>query len=194
MIGLYPAIYFVIDRKFGLLQFKSEALLSNIFWNIAFYTHIILGGIALLTGWSQFNNKLRIRKPSFHRSLGKIYVIAALLSSIAGIYIAFYATGSIDVTFGFICLGLIWFSTTLMAFISIKKFQIIKHEKMMIFSYAACFSAVTLRIWMPILSALLHGFIPAYRIVAWLCWIPNILVAFYLAKRREPSSQIVLEK
>ncbi|GAB4428835.1 MAG: hypothetical protein OHK0039_47410 [Bacteroidia bacterium] len=44
-------------------------------------------------------------------------------------------------------------------------------------SYAACFAAVTLRLWLPILTALLGDFLPAYRIVAWLCWVPNLLVA-----------------
>jgi len=47
-IGLYPSIYFFMDRKFGLLSSKSEELLANVIWNSAFYTHIILGGIALI--------------------------------------------------------------------------------------------------------------------------------------------------
>ena len=56
-IGLYPIIYFVIDRKFGLLASKSEVLLTDVLWNTMFYTHIVLGGIALLIGWLQFNKK-----------------------------------------------------------------------------------------------------------------------------------------
>lgn len=47
-IGLYPIIYFVIDRRFGLLGSKTSDLLADIFWNIGFYGHIILGGLALL--------------------------------------------------------------------------------------------------------------------------------------------------
>ena len=58
VIGLYPSIYFFMDRQFGLLQSKSEALLINTPWNIAFYTHIILGGLALLIGWTQFIEKV----------------------------------------------------------------------------------------------------------------------------------------
>ena len=49
-IGLYPILYFFIDREFGLLGTKSVDLLSNTLWNIMFYAHIFLGGLALLIG------------------------------------------------------------------------------------------------------------------------------------------------
>tara|TARA_R110002072_G_scaffold11611_9_gene52191 strand:- start:176 stop:397 length:222 start_codon:yes stop_codon:yes gene_type:complete len=42
LIGLYPLIYFLVDRRFGLLASKSAALLSDTVWNIAFYGHIRL--------------------------------------------------------------------------------------------------------------------------------------------------------
>src|SRR5271154_5811297 len=93
IVGMYPAIYFIIDRRFGLLQSKTAELLSDITWNMAFYTHIILGGIALLIGWTQFSNKIRTKNIHVHRNIGKVYVVAVLLSSLAGIYIGFFATG-----------------------------------------------------------------------------------------------------
>lgn len=183
LIGLYPFIYFFINRKFGLLQSKSDALLANVFWNIGFYMHITLGGIALLIGWTQFSVKLRINKLKLHRQIGKVYVIAALLSSLTAIYIALYANGGIIASLGFICLGLIWFYTTLRAYIEIRNGRIENHQKMMMYSYAACFSAVTLRIYLPILIIIFHDFIKAYLLVAWLCWIPNMIVAYLLVKQ-----------
>jgi uncharacterized membrane protein len=183
LIGLYPSIYFFADRKFGLLSSKSAALLTNTLWNIVFYTHITLGGIALLIGWTQFSSKIRTRNLLLHKQIGKIYLIAVILSSIAGIYIGFYATGGIISSSGFICLGIIWFYTTLKAYLNIKNKQIEQHKKMMIYSYAACFAAVTLRIWLPVLQAVFGDFNTAYRIVAWLCWIPNLIVARLLTKR-----------
>ncbi|MEO6820911.1 MAG: DUF2306 domain-containing protein [Ginsengibacter sp.] len=182
-VGLYPFIYFFIDRKFGLLQSKSDAILTSILWNAGFYTHIILGGIALLIGWTQFSVKLRKKRLKLHRLVGKIYVIAALSSAFASIYIAFFATGGIIASLGFICLGFIWFITTLKAYIDIKNGQIDLHQQMMVYSYAACFSAVTLRIYLPILTILFNEFIKAYLLVAWLCWVPNIIVAYFLVKQ-----------
>jgi len=181
-IGVYPAIYFIIDRKFGLLASKSEILLADVLWNTMFYTHIILGGIALLIGWIQFNKKFRKKNLALHKKIGKVYVFCCLISGIAGFYIALHATGGISPKFGFTAMALFWFFTTLFAFTSIKKGKVIKHQKLMIYSYAACFSAVTLRIWLPILTINLGGFLPAYRIVAWLSWVPNIIVAYFIIK------------
>lgn len=183
LTGIYPVIYFIVDRRFGLLSSKSDMLLYDVFWNVFFYMHIVLGGLALLIGWAQFIPKWRAAKLSWHRRIGKLYVIAALLSALAGIYIAFYATGGFIASLGFICLGIIWFYTTLRAFILIKNGRIDRHQRMMIYSYAACFAAVTLRIWLPLLTLLFHDFVKAYLIVAWMCWVPNIVIAYFIVKQ-----------
>lgn len=183
LIGLYPITYFVIDPKFGLLTTKSNSLLATTWWNIAFYTHIFFGGLALIIGWSQFSERFRNRNLFLHRRIGKIYLLSVMLSSVAAICIGFYATGGIISSAGFISLGLIWFYTTFKAYWHIRKKNIDAHRKAMIYSYAACFAAVTLRIWLPVLQGLVGDFIVAYRIVAWLCWVPNLVVAYLLSKR-----------
>ncbi|HCU44425.1 MAG TPA: DUF2306 domain-containing protein [Sphingobacterium sp.] len=53
----------------------------------------------------------------------------------------------------------------------------------MIYSYALCFSAVTLRIWLLILITFFQNFIIAYMIVSCLCWVPNLLVAYFITAR-----------
>lgn len=183
-VGLYPLLYFFIDRKFGLLASKSDELLSDVFWNTGFYGHILLGGLALLIGWVQFSKKIRTQNLRLHRNLGKIYVIAAVISGICGFYIAFSATGGLIATLGFMSLAVVWLFTTLKAYFAIRKGDIQLHQGMMIYSYAACFAAVTLRIWLPLLTIALGGFIPAYRIVAWLCWVPNIIFAYFWVRRK----------
>ncbi len=189
LVGLYPIIYFLIDRTFGLLGSKSAELLSDTLWNISFYGHIVLGGLALLIGWLQFNKKLRIKNIKLHRNIGNIYVISVLISGICGLYIALYATGGIISILGFFSLGLIWLYTTITSFTTIKKGHVELHEKLMIYSYAACFAAVTLRIWLPLLTIVLGEFINAYRIVAWLCWVPNIMVAYFLVRNKTVVSK-----
>ena len=188
-VGLYPSLYFFIDREFGLLSDKSEALLSNVFWNTGFYTHIIFGGLALLIGWVQFSKRIRLKYAKTHRTIGKIYVLSAFLSGIAGFQIGFSATGGTIAKLGFILLAIIWLGTTLSAYVSIKKGSIEKHQKMMIYSYAACFSAVTLRIWLPLLISYFQGdFEAGYRIVAWLCWMPNLIVAYFIVRNLSKNS------
>jgi len=187
-IGLYPAIYFIAGHHFGILQSKNVAVLNNVFWNIGFYNHILFGGIALLTGWTQFNSNWRNKKLEWHRTIGKIYISAAIISSICALFIAFYAQGGIIASLGFLCLGIIWLLTTLRAFIEIRNKQIVEHQKMMTYSYASCFAAVTLRIYLPVLTLLFHDFTTAYQLVAWLCWVPNIIVAYIIVKRLQPSA------
>ena len=127
IIGLYPSLYFFKDRTFGLLSSKSSELLANTLWNSAFYTHIILGGIALLIGWVQFNTRLRLRNLSTHILIGKIYIVCVLMSSLAAIGLGFFATGGFIPSTGFICLGIIWFTTTLLAYLKIRKLEIEQH-------------------------------------------------------------------
>ncbi len=59
----------------------------------------------------------------------------------------------------------------------------------MILSYAACWGAVTLRVWLPILTIYFDGnFTKAYDIVAWVSWVPNILVALGIISYAKTAS------
>lgn len=185
-VGLYPALYLLTDMSRGFLSTKTSDLLQNPVWIFFFYQHILLGGIALLTGWTQFSKKLRTRYLHVHRLLGKIYVVVCLLSGVAGLYIAFFATGGLIATLGFLGLAVSWLFTTSKAFLSIRKKKINEHEDWMTRSYALTFAAVTLRIWLPLSQVLQFEFITAYVIIAWLCWVPNLLLAeWIITKRRQ---------
>jgi uncharacterized membrane protein len=180
-IGL-RTFYVVVfsGSRFGLLNTKPEALLNDPLWNTGFHIHILFGAVALLIGWLQFNARLRDKYLRLHRNIGKVYVISALLSAAAGMALGFVATGGPVAATGFIGLGIAWFSTTLAAYLVIRKKQILRHQKLMIYSYALCFAAVTLRLYLPLLTFLFDDFHTAYRIVAWLCWIPNLSAAWWL--------------
>lgn len=184
-IGLYPLRFIGLPYEDSLLGSKPETLLNSSIYLTAFYTHIFLGGLALLTGFSQFYKKLRVKRPGLHRTLGKIYVLSVLLSGISGLGIAFFATGGIIPALGFAGLAILWLYTTFNAYTSIKKGEVNNHQRWMIRSYALCFAAVTLRLYLPTFLGLLHmDFIPAYKIIAWLCWVPNILIAEIFIVRR----------
>ena len=183
-IGLYPLIYMFATEDFGLLMNKSNELLASTVWKMAFYGHISFGGLALLVGWSQFVKKLRAKRLNLHRNLGKVYVISALISGLCGVYLGFFATGGIVSSLGFISLGIIWLFTTTRAYIAVKNKDLSLHQGMMIYSYAACFAAVTLRIWLPLLTIIFGEFLLAYKIVAWLCWVPNMIFAQIWVKKK----------
>lgn len=64
----------------------------------------------------------------------------------------------------------------------------------MIYSYATCYGAVDLRIWFPILVNVIEEFIVAYKILAWLCWVPNIIVAYFIERKKLMPNQLTLSK
>ena len=188
LIGFYPAIYFIIDKRFGLLGLKAEALINDSLYNTAFYAHIVVGGFALLIGWLQFSEKLRINNMNLHRNIGKAYIVAALISGLSGLYIALFASGGMISILGFFSSGIVWLTTTILGYTAVRKLDIAKHKKLMIYSYAVCFSAVTLRIWLPLLTIAIGDFITAYNIVAWLSWVPNVIFAYILTYKRASAT------
>ncbi|HTD99141.1 MAG TPA: DUF2306 domain-containing protein [Mucilaginibacter sp.] len=194
-IGLYPLIYYFVDmRSNGLLATKPRELVDGMVWHTAFYIHITFGGIALITGWTQFSQRLRDSYLSTHRLVGKIYVASVMLSSLAGLFIAFFASGGIVCVLGFGLLALLWFFTVVKAYTTILKGNIKQHENWMIRNYALAFAAVTLRIWLPLFSNFVfHDFTPAYRIVSWLCWVPNIIIAEMIVSRRKQKPAYVVK-
>lgn len=189
-IGLYPLRFIGLPHSEGLLGSKPMELLQSTIYLPAFYTHIFLGGLALITGFSQFYPKLRKKRLGLHRTLGKIYVLAVMLSGFAALGIAYFATGGFIPALGFGLLAILWLYTTVNAYTSIRQKALLAHQKWMIRSYALCFAAVTLRIYLPGFIGLAGmDFIDAYRIIAWLCWVPNILVAEFFIIKNLPGSR-----
>lgn len=183
LVSFYPIAYLVADKPIALLLSKSVALLSDNFYMICFYLHIIFGGIALCIGWMQFSKKLRLKYLNLHRIIGKIYVITVLISGIPGFYIALHATGGLSPKLGFSIGAVLWVVLTTLAFTTIKKGNVEAHRQLMLYSYAGTFGAVTLRIWLPLLILILGGFTPAYKIVAWLSWVPNMIIVYFMIQK-----------
>ena len=85
--------------------------------------------MALLSGWRQFSSKLRQRRLKLHRNMGKVYMVAVWLSALTGIYIGWYANGGVVAAAGFVTLGIIWFYTTLKAYLHILQRNIAAHRQ-----------------------------------------------------------------
>jgi hypothetical protein len=62
-----------------------------------------------------------------------------------------------------------------------------RHGRWMARSFALTFAAVTLRLYMPLASFLPVSGEDAYRAIAYLCWIPNLLIAELLLRTRFSS-------
>lgn len=177
---------------FGFLDFKVKGILldkgslvDSLPYLLAFYTHVSLGGIALIIGPFQFFPKWRRRRMSWHRNMGKLYVLSCLLGGVAGLSLAFFANGGIGNTFGFGLLALFWLWTTTQAYRYIRRGKVELHRYWMIRSFSLTLAAVTLRLYLPLLMSSGLEFESAYRLVSWLCWIPNLLVAEWMVRKMQ---------
>ncbi len=184
LVSFYPIAYLVADKPIALLLSKTAELLSDNFYMICFYLHIIFGGIALLIGWIQFSKKFRLKYMNIHRWIGKVYIASVLISGIPGFYIALHASGGLSPKLGFSIGAVLWVIITYLGYTTVRKGNIEAHKKWMMYSYAGTFGAVTLRIWLPLLMVTMGGFVPAYKIVAWLSWVPNMIVVYFILKRQ----------
>lgn len=125
------------------------------------------------------------------RTMGRVYLAGVAVGSVFGFYMAWLAYGGIISSLGFATLAVLWLYTGAVALIRVRGGQIRAHRDWMIRNYALTFAAVTLRIWLPLLSEVAGiEFVNAYRAVAWLCWIPNLYVAQRIIEQPRPQVSI----
>jgi uncharacterized membrane protein len=147
----------------------------------ALLTHVIAGGTALLLGPWQFVAGIRTRWPLIHRLTGRVYVIAVLISGTAGAIVALGTANGPVARWGFFALAIVWLTTTALGYRAARARDFVSHRRWMIRSFAMAFAAVTLRVYLPIALASGASFAEAYPLIAWACWVPNLIVVeFYL--------------
>ncbi len=147
-------------------------------------THIVASMLALIIGPFQFLPAIRKgRRIMVHRWLGRTYLLGVLFGGLGGLYMAQLAYGGIISELGFTGLAILWLYTGYQAYRHIRARDINGHRRWMIRNYALTFAAVMLRTWLPISGALGIDFLMAYRVIAWMCWIPNLLVVEWIIRR-----------
>ncbi|WP_374336476.1 DUF2306 domain-containing protein [Leeia sp.] len=145
---------------------------------IEVYVHIFTSALALLLGPLQFSQALRARKPALHRWLGRAYLgLGVLPGGLAGLLIARNAYGGMLSTLGFAALAIAWLYSGLRAYLAIRQRDIGTHRRWMIRNFALTLAAVTLRCYLPLSMLTAIPFERAYPVIAWLCWVPNLLIA-----------------
>lgn len=170
--------YIPYKTDVGFLRIKQQYINIDQ-WRIAFFIHVYASMWVLLAGFTQFSKKLLKNNPRLHRTFGYIYVVDVLLiTGPAGLLMGFYANGGLPSRIAFVSLALLWIFFTAMALLKAKQKNFKAHRNYMIRSYALTLSALTLRAWK---YAITNSFelppMDVYRSVAWLGWVPNLLVA-----------------
>jgi hypothetical protein len=150
-----------------------------------FYTHVYTSIFVLLSGFLAILRK-NFGIKNFHRNIGKVYIFLILiLAAPSGIYMGFFANGGFLSKISFIILGSLWWFTTYKAYQLARQKRFKEHKQWMWRSFALTLSALTLRIWKVIIVYLFHpNPMDVYQIIAWLGWIPNILLIEYLIAKK----------
>lgn len=180
--GYATTVVFVPDARPPLIQ----TLLQH--HAVAAYAHFMGGAIALAAGAFQLNAWLRGRFIAAHRWLGRLYVVAILAGGAAGFRLALSSTAGPIAQAGFALLAVCWLVCTVNAYRHIRQGHLAAHRDWMIRSYAVTWSAVTLRIYIPVSLLAQVPMEMAYPAISWLCWVPNLFVAEALIRWRAAGS------
>jgi len=147
------------------------------------YVHVFASSVALIFGPFQFMDGLRARRIELHRWMGRLYLgVGVLAGGLAGLHMAFTAFGGLVSQLGFGGLAVAWLYTGFRAYAAIRAKDVATHRRWMVRNFALAFGAVTLRLWLPGSVAAGIPFELAYPAIAWLCWVPNLVVAEHLLK------------
>jgi hypothetical protein len=185
--------YTALRDDVGFLQVKQDYLHITT-WKVAFYVHVFSSIFTLFAGFTQFSDHILKKHKQVHRFVGRLYAYNVLLINFpAGMIMAFYANGHLPSKIAFIILDLLWFYFTYRAVLEAKRKNFVAHKQFMIRSYALTLSAVTLRSWKIVFTnATDLDPLTIYMIDAWMGFVPNLLLAEWLIRRKAKKRGMVV--
>ena len=184
MIGaitmLLMSLHYLQDTITGIM--KGKAISDALWYRIILRTHIVFGLIGILIGPFQFSKRLRTNQARWHKRIGYIYVTSIMISAVAGLIVAQFATGGLPATLGFSLLALAWMIITPWSVIAIKSGHPKRHQLLMMLSYSLTWAAIPQRSMLLLTLITDIPFITIYQYSAWLPWIINMAIAYLIFK------------
>jgi uncharacterized membrane protein len=176
----------------------TEKSYTPYFWarNIGLFTHIFFGMTAFLLGPFQFISAIRKRWVKTHRTMGKIYLCCIAVAAPAAIYMAITSQVNFVYASGLFSLALVWMTTSLIAYISIRKGLTSIHREWMVRSYVVTFSFATFRLFDDLLGG--WGVGPddlRLALMSWSCWaVPLFFTEVILQLRKFNKLRLAVGK
>ena len=184
-LALLSGVIFIVVFAMPYLLMNPDKMgrfLGREFWILS---HVSFGIIALLVGpvqfWLGWKNKF-----VSHKKLGKVYLFAIAISSIASFYLAFTTEASWVFGLGLGGLGVAWVLTTGIAYLAIHKGRIELHREWMTRSYVVTMGFVFFRFFVGVTSALEVGTLfERLEAASWFCWSFPLLFAEFFIQRKK---------
>jgi uncharacterized membrane protein len=190
-LSLGVAVYALVGYSLFPIDAVVDPLLSVTFkaHTAALYSHVFAAAVALSLGAFQFSTRLRTRRIQLHRWMGRIYLgVGVLIGGIAGLIMSTHAFGGPAARLGFGCLAVVWLYTGARAYVAIRAGDTVVHRRWMVRNFSLTFAAVTLRLYLPVSGLAGVPFEVAYPIIAWVAWVPNLIIAEWWFNRPRRSS------
>lgn len=139
--------------------------------------HVAGAVTALVVGRVQFLPRLRRGASPPHRWTGRVYVVGCLVGGVAGVVLAPGSFAGPIASVGFGALAVAWIGVTVLGWRAAVQGRFADHRRWMIRSWALTLAAVTLRLYLPLVMILDLPFLPWYRAISFLAWVPNLIAA-----------------
>jgi len=157
----------------------------------AVYVHAFAAVVALVLGPFQFSARIRREHPALHRWSGRLYLaVGVLIGGVAGLYLSQYAFGGVAGRLGFGVLAGLWLFSGLQAYRCVRRRDFEAHRRWMVRNFALTLAALMLRIYVPLSQVAGIEFALGYPVIAWLCWVPNLVIAEWRWNGRRVSSAV----
>jgi uncharacterized membrane protein len=154
---------------------------------LLFVIHAFSGSVVLISGPLQFNRLLRYKRRNLHRVLGRAYVWAIWMASVGGLWSAIFFDVNIAAKIAFGTLAILWFSTTTIAYLRIRRLRVREHREWMLRSFALSLFFVTFSFWTPGLASTNLPQAVAYPLGVFLSWFLNLVIAELWLRRTRGS-------
>lgn len=118
---------------------------KTMFDNSVFAIHIFAGILVYFAAILQFTPSIRNNYISFHRTTGKLYILASLIC-ISTLYIMIPRTWCIGCRPSQLTVTSLWLLFIILAFYFVKQRKIVLHQRMMICSFICAAYFVTIRV------------------------------------------------
>ena len=178
--------YFNFTGQFDFIL-ERASLFAMPVYSISFYTHIAAGMFCIVSALFQFSSEILKYRRKIHVWSGRTYVFVVLfIGAPTGMFMSFFAKGSVYERGLFMFMAIAWFFTTMKGLSTILKKNVLAHKYWMYRSYALALTAVTFRIYHLVFYYYGWDHLENYEISLWISVIGNMLFAeaFILYRNR----------
>ncbi|MCT7658191.1 DUF2306 domain-containing protein [Mycobacterium deserti] len=159
--------------------------------------HVMLGSLAMVAAVVQIWPQLRTRRRALHRSIGHVYVWAAIPAAVCAMVIGAATPFGPFLAVSNVMLAALWLWFTVNGFVAARQRRFAHHRRHMARSATLALSTITNRMWTPLLFIALEplqhsmfGGNPEHflwfvaGLGAWLGWtIPLVTVQWWLTRK-----------